>query len=165
MDLMRKTKVIKKIILVSFPFSVASIAVACSNPSVDRQIDKWSEELAYQNEWTTTMSGYVGSISENYNISIAELNSGETKKGVDDSLRSQIQTVYNLTLKKVNELLKKYQGKINIPNGLENKISELTKMINEIPLSNSYDEARTYFDKVYVVLQEFRTLAQQMHYL
>ncbi|WP_371246229.1 hypothetical protein ACA758_04145 [Mycoplasmopsis agassizii] len=162
---MNKKNRLKLWTLFSIFTPVVSIVVACSNPSVDRQIDKWSEELAYQKEWNKTMSGYVGSISGNYNISIAELNSGETKKGVDESLRGQIQTVYNLTLEKVKKLLEKYKGKINIPNGLENKISELTKMISEIPLSNSYDEARTYFDKVYVVLQEFRTLAQQMHYL
>ncbi|WP_371246441.1 hypothetical protein ACA758_00245 [Mycoplasmopsis agassizii] len=142
--------------------SIATITVACTNPTADKQIERWTLETNFERDINTDVTGYLGWAGVNYNVDVLEIQADENKDGMTQSVKSSLLKSYNSALKNINNFFDKYEGKITYPASIKTKIEEITKVVNDIPLTNVVKEVEAYYKNTYAMFKEVRELAHQI---
>ncbi|PAK21159.1 hypothetical protein CJJ23_03400 [Mycoplasmopsis agassizii] len=153
---------LKLSITVISTLSIGVIAVACNNQTADKQIERWTLETNFKNDINTDVTGYLGWAGVNYNVDVLAIQVGENKDGMTQSVKSSLLKSYNSILKNINNFFEEYEGKITYPVSIKNKIKEITKVVNDIPLTNVVKEVESYYKNTYAMFQEVRELANQI---
>ncbi|PAF54812.1 hypothetical protein [Mycoplasmopsis agassizii] len=159
---MKKKLNLKLSITTISTLSIASIAVACTNPNADKQIERWTLETNFERDINTDVTGYLGWAGVNYNVDVLAIQVGENKDGMTQSVKSSLLKSYNSVLKNINNFFDKYEGKTTYPASIKTKIEEITKVVNDIPLTNVVQDVESYYKKTYAMFQEVRELAKQI---
>ncbi|PAF54813.1 hypothetical protein [Mycoplasmopsis agassizii] len=159
---MSKKLYLKLFMAIAPVLSISTIAVACTNLKTDEQIKRWTLETNFDKDINTYILGYMGFAVQDYGFEVAKLKTNKDSDGMNQSLKSALLDSYSYVLNNLNKFFETYEGKITYPASIKTKIDEITKLVNEIPITTSIEETDSHYQKTRSFFYEVRELANQI---
>ncbi|PAK21158.1 hypothetical protein CJJ23_03395 [Mycoplasmopsis agassizii] len=142
--------------------AISAIAAACTNPKADEQIKRWTLEVNFDKDINTYILGYMGFAVQDYGFEVAKLKIEKHPDGMSQSLKSALLGSYGYILDNLNKFFETYEGKITYPSSIKTKMDQITKLVNEIPITTSIEETDAHYQKTIDIFHEVCELANQI---